>query len=351
MKKLSVGVKAAWIGVIGVVLAAIVAGIISLVSLTPSTNQKTTSVVASNILNSGVIGNADQINLDRSIQQFALTNSGLIQGQVNAPFQPVNLTQIFNNYDNSNPSNTGLKEWVANLDLRTSTNTADIQLTRSDIVNLTKLLSKLDERTSGIEKLPDGRTRLGGVIGGPPYVINDAISNASVSFLQGDFAASLSFAEKGIEALHASERPTFQEEIMVSPYGKGTLYSLAARSAQRLNQENPAKDYALKAVELDPNDQNRLLLVTTLVNIGVEKHNKKDNIEALSFFRQAITNFESIRSAGTNILSATNVIRMYGMAAWNAHKVGNTNLAFEFAQKAATKAEELEVFQKLNVTK
>jgi len=296
-------------------------------------NQQTVTVGNSNSETSIAVANGSnsQAIIDRSLH-FTQTNAG--QGQIIAPSQPISLTQIFNNnYSSTNIPDTGLREWVSNLDVRLNTNTSDIHVTRDELVNLTKLLAKLDERTSDIEKLPDGRTRLGGVIGGTPKIIAEEVTNALNYFNAGAYSNSLKVAIAGIENIKASVRSNvFQQEIVVTPHGKGVLYGLAALSAQHLQSNSIANEFALKAFEEEPVSQNRQILITTFINNGMRAYKNSQPSNALVSFRAAVTNYEALSSNDIE-LQKIDVLKMYGYGASAAMQLGDTNLLAEYATK------------------
>jgi hypothetical protein len=103
-------------------------------SITPAPQTQTvTAPVNSPSLQVGTASNVDQ-HIDYSSKQIIQTNSGTFQGLVNAPAQTVNLTQIFNNnYQNTNPPNKELHDWLTNFEPQYESTTNDVQLLKKTI--------------------------------------------------------------------------------------------------------------------------------------------------------------------------------------------------------------------------
>jgi hypothetical protein len=314
-------------------------------NLTARNVDKSAVMQGVSMANTGVVGSAtvqgseNTVSVDSSLKQLFQTNGGQIQGQINAPAQVVNVTQVFNNnYENSNPANTELHEWITNFEAKYEATTNDLQLTKKNVSTLISALKDLDEKTSAIEVLPDGRTEFGGVIAGNQHVYFDAADNAIKSFFQGNYAVALEYARTGIQVMESSSsRPNVSNEyISYTPLGKALCYYWAAMSAQRLTSNSIANEYALKAVGANPSADNKQMLVTTMGNLAVQKFKEQDFSNAFYFGESAFTNYESIRNSITNSwnIPTNDLWSIYVIAGSSAQLIGRTNEAKLIMDKA-----------------
>jgi tetratricopeptide (TPR) repeat protein len=213
-------------------------------------------------------------------KSFFQTNSGPIQGQINASsLEHIQVNQYFYNGNVSNPPDPELiklRGRVSEVENKIETETTNLQLTRSDLLALTTLLKKIDERTEDIHRLPDGRTSLGGVIAIGENRLGDEFQTAIGDFNRGNFQAAFDQCRKIIESLEAAPSAWVYEIVYIKPEWKGLVYNFAALSAQRLASNNIANEFAQKAVGIDATPQNRLNLTTTLHNLAREYFLRSD---------------------------------------------------------------------------
>ena len=200
-------------------------------------------------------------------------------------------------------------------------------------------ISDLDQKTSDIERLPDGRTKFGGVITGSPKVILDALTAGIQSLTNKDVSTALIYFQRAISAFEATTTSGVMIDTSKSltPTGKSALYWYAGVSAQALGSNNVANEYAEKADKECSTPQTKLLLVTTLANQGLDSFAKGLFTNSFEFYQEAITNYESIviTNRNSNVINDTNILRLYGGATQVAFRIGKTNEAIRFGNIAA----------------
>ena len=260
---------------------------------------------------------SNQIRIDQSTTASQVGSVGLNQGMVIAPQGSNIILNIFGNL----PS-TVTKEAFEALEKKLTNATNTIELTRTDVRLLARALRDLDERTSGIEKLPDGRTMLGGVVAGTPKVVVESVNTGWHCYTNGDFAGALEHLTNAVAAMRSAEAKTGTNYIgfggRIAPKGRAFLFSLVAQSAQRLGKLALANEFAQMAVQTSPSAQNQALLATTLYNLGRESLARGDLASALEKSTNAIALWlESAKASPTNglSLSSNDVAKMYGLSA------------------------------------
>ncbi len=207
------------------------------------------------------------------IKIYAQKNVGLNFGQMvsnsgqMANFRDLHLTQ------NIYPD-TATRQVVEELDKRLSDGEQNIEFTKKDIELLKKALADLDNRTSGLERLPDGRTKIGSFVTGAPSIVIDEHQAAIENFDKGKYQESLDHSKKAIQAYASSENmPSGGVSIggTLEPKNVAKLYRLATMSAQNLKFHEEALKYALLAVENDPTSFHKGLLATAYANLRKHK--------------------------------------------------------------------------------
>lgn len=301
-------------------------------------NQPSNSTVNNNSGNIAINDNGDS-NGQNGIIQIGTNNlvsmqkfSGNFPGQMNIPANIGNLT-INNNPIYTNPPDTELKAWVTQIQARVDSASTDITLTKKDIITLTALLTKLDERTEDVQKLRDGRTSFGGIVAGASRTYGADRNNAIFSYVRGNFHLALEQSRKAIDDFESCPSNFVNEMVTILPSSKAVSYRFASLSAQQLGSNELANEYALKAVSSDANFENKGLLVTTLADLAIENFRGNDLSNAFVFFQEAITNYQGIDTSVSNIMSDQDLIRMYSLAAISASQIGKTNDAFQYVDK------------------
>jgi hypothetical protein len=191
----------------------------------------------------------------------------------------------------------------------------------------------------GIERLPDGRTKVGGMVTGKPTVVIDAFTEGFQVYTNQDFSNAFAIFRRGIDALEATRLAGIVMSMGgdITPEGKGALYALTADCAMRIHSNSLAIDYAQKSVAASPNIENKILLTYAFGNSGLQKFRADDLAGAFPFFQMAISNFETIANfdVTTNSNIKSEMIKIYTQGAIVASVVRNTNQASEWRRKIA----------------
>jgi tetratricopeptide (TPR) repeat protein len=179
-------------------------------------------------------------------------------------------------------------EAIAALEEKLQETGQELQLQRSDIELLTQALRDLDQRTSGIERLPDGRTKIGNLVAGQPIALLEEHDAAIAAYTQGEYEEALGHSKAAIGMLEASQRPDVSMSAgSLSSADESKIYYVAGLSAQRLRQTEQALGWAQKAVELSRSAETLGLLVSALANAGRQAEATATLTEALASFPDA----------------------------------------------------------------
>lgn len=246
-------IKAAKITLYGVIIVAVIAGIFQLYSNNKSSNMISPNNVGSSI---NVIGD--------------------IKGN------------IYLNATENLPETTTSKV-IKELQREVNQTESNVTLTREEIRLLSQALKDLDERTSGIRKLPDGRTKFGGVIAGIPSIVQQEYDIAvekynSPDYKSGDYIAALNHIQIAIKAYEDSKKEETGATLYegsLKPEGVSLLYIAGARSAQRLGNYSLAYQYAKTALNAYDTPSNNADVASTLYNLG-------NYTDALNYSKKAL---------------------------------------------------------------
>jgi tetratricopeptide (TPR) repeat protein len=237
----SVTIRAAWIGGACVLLAAVVTGAFSWCSSNRSNSQKTDSASVA------VSKNAGNITINYNLPESAT------------------------------------REAVAALEAKIKDAKSEILLTRDEVHLLAQALRDLDQRTSGIQKLPDGRTNLGGAITGTPTITIQEHEAAIAAYEKQDYVTALAHSQ---EAIRVHEESSKTPAAMTAGPSLGAeeiskLYYLGALSAGALKQPQVALELATKADSIFAASDYKAVKVAALSDLG-----KKD--EARTLLQEAL---------------------------------------------------------------
>jgi tetratricopeptide (TPR) repeat protein len=282
-----------------------------------------TNEVSTRSLDHSVVISGNQVSNRITIDQSTITSSqvssvGLNQGTINAAYgSNVTLNVFYGNL----PS-TATREAVEALDRKLTSATNTIELTRAELRLLARALRDLDERTSGIEKLRDGRTLLGEVVAGTPRVVIEAWNAGLQCYTNRDFAGALEHLTNAVVAMRSSEAKTGTASIglggKIEPKGKAMIFSLVADSALKLGKVVLANEFAQMAVQFNPSAQNQALLAVTLQEIGRESLAKGDFASALERSTNAIALWlasTKVPRADGFLLSSNAIANLHGLLA------------------------------------
>ena len=170
---------------------------------------------------------------------------------------------------NYNVPDTATREAIEFLKKKAADTDTSIELTRKELLLLSRALQDLDQRTSGLQKLPDGRTLLGHFISGNPTIVLQEHEAAQTMFAAGDYKAALEHSQRAIKAYEDTEQVSATMSTgRLTPENVSKLYKLAAIIAQRLQKNEIAHKYSAKAAEVQPSSEHQAILAMTLFNIG-----------------------------------------------------------------------------------
>lgn len=149
-----------------------------------------------------------------------------------------------------------------------------IELIREDIDKLIKALEDLDQRTSGIKRLPDGRSIIGQIISGTPSIAIESHNKAVEFVRKKDFSTAFKHSKHAIEAYETSQQvissittfKLFMSKPNTSTIAK--LYYIGAWSANRVKEHPLALKWAEKANKTESNLDRLCLLGITLSNVN-----------------------------------------------------------------------------------
>ncbi|HVU07745.1 MAG TPA: hypothetical protein VHG89_04290 [Verrucomicrobiae bacterium] len=252
---------------------------------------------------------------------------------------PDKLFQIYSNIFIHTPTNfEQIDLLLSRYNSTLSKNLAEIETEASEIKsNATNQFSDL-----GIEKLPDGRTKFGGVVTGSPRIIMAAMEAGRQNALSNDFSAALPNFQKAITAFEStkSSGAMIDTSRNLTTFGKSLMYSYAGVSAMKLGSNSLAieyqkksSEYAIQAEKENPEIREKLMLISTFADLGIAYMDVNDFTNSFESFNAAITNYESLGSSNNLEISKTNVLRLYGSATLAAVRSGKTNEAFALEKK------------------
>ncbi len=231
--KRSVTIIAAWIAAGALIIAAIIGGVFTLYS-----------------------GN-------KKIQTPEISARGNVEGVISV-LQDTGPVTI-----NYNVPESATNDAVKVLEKKLNETDDKINLSRKEISLLAQALKDLDQKTSGIEKLPDGRTKIGTLASGQPRIVIEEHEAASHFFNQHNFTEALKHSQNAINAYEETKKINISLSTgSLTNLGIAMLHRLAALSAQRLEKRQLAYQYAQKSVDAKNSPQNIALLSTTLFNLG-----------------------------------------------------------------------------------
>ena len=208
-------------------------------------------------------------------------------------------------------------------------------LTRKDVLSLLSALKDLNERTMAIQRLPDGRTAIGGIIVGS-LPSQKELADALQSFTTGNFAEALRLFQKAVDTIELNQNQNHNifEAVSMSPEAIAEIYALAAQSAQQLGSNYFANELALKSVSANATPRTKILSVTTLHNLAHDYLQSNDFSNAFKLDQKAIRTYESVeRSVSTNFLRRQDALKLYANGLQSASRLGRTNEANELLEK------------------
>ena len=267
---------------------------------------------------------------------------------------------IYNNYYAPN-SNSVTKEAIDALESRLNTATNKIEFTVGEVRKLAQALRDLDQRTSGIEKLPDGRTKFGDLVAGEPKALMEIEGRADKSYQGRDYINALSQYEEAIKILESIPSDAYSIHDSLTPQVRSRLYNMAANTANILRRYDTAFVYAKKANDIFPGLRNIMMYSFVNANLGQDKYMKHDLNGAFPLLKEALDLYETaehyvnnegdfvgyinftnsegkadskIYSPKDELYSPSAAAQLYGEAAFAAFVSGDKTVAADYAHKA-----------------
>lgn len=244
-------IKAAKIAFYGAIIVAVIAGIFQQYSNNKSSNIISPSDIGSSINVIGDIRGNVYLNIPENVSETTTSRA--------------------------------IKELQSELN-RTENN---VTLTREEIRLISQALIDLDQRTSGIKILPDGRTEFGlqgGIIAGPPSIVIQEQNATLASLKSGDYNAGFNHAQNAIKAYEDAkkyESQTILYKEFLSPESVSKVYLTGVFAAQQLENHSLAYQYAMTALDTYDNPINNAALASTLLNLG-------NYTDALNYSKKAL---------------------------------------------------------------
>lgn len=295
-------------------------------SATIQVNQSSNTSIRNNSDNIAIsnLGNAIQSGISNqiSMQNLSGSFSGQTFGAATIGTLTINNAPIY-----TNMLDPEIKNWVSNIASKVELTSGEVSLTKKDILALTELLTKLDERTSDIHRLPDGRTSLGGqiAIGGASYLEKEFLS-AATAFMNKNYYLCFTHSQKAISILESE--PTGWvggfEIISLPLKSKSAIYRLGSGAAFMVGSNDLMTIYAQQAVDLDSIPENTALLLHSLVYNSSLTATKRDFSNSFVFGHRAVTNYEHYIVSDPNLLPKETVISMYQLYEATALVLGKT---------------------------
>jgi len=167
------------------------------------------------------------------------------------------------------------KDAIAALEEKLKGTSSAIELTRGEVKLLARALTDLDQRTSGITKLPDGRTAMGGFVGGEPRIVIEEHEAAVQAVNKKDYVTALEHSKKAIEAYEeAAKLPRAASTGDLLPEARGKVYYLGALMAGTDRQFDTALNWIRKADASDPKPEYKAYQVAVLSDSGKREEAK-----------------------------------------------------------------------------
>jgi hypothetical protein len=267
-----------------------------------------------------------------SNQLFHVSALGTNLPAFNAPNAMIGTVNVINS-----PSDTHIKEELTKIREDISKTN---EVTTHQLLLVTKLVSELDERTKDIQRLPDGRTSIGGIIavGSSFYFTQEAIE-ATAALQKMDFASAFPHFNNAIKAIEAAPESLHAfggEMVSIKPESKSAVYLGATSCALVLQSNNLVVDYAYKAFNSSPTSRTRNVLVTALTFSGQLEYFNKNYSDSFRLLSEGVTNYEATTVCVTNLPADFNK-SLYSVFGAAALALGKTNEVL----KAQEKLEEL----------
>jgi hypothetical protein len=164
------------------------------------------------------------------------------------------------------------KKAIEAFESKLQTNTESLEFTRKEVQLLAQALKELNQRTSAIIQLPDGRTMLGGFLSGSPFIAAEYLERALSNYIGKDFPLALLNASNAIVRYEESQKRTSGVAMSTSGdftlEGKRTLYGIATDSAAKTGNGDLLARFGKKFVEMNESADPSLALTFSFLQLN-----------------------------------------------------------------------------------
>ena len=176
---------------------------------------------------------------------------------------------------NYNVPETETKKAIQMLENKLNNTKTAVDLNREEVRSIALALKDLDQRTSGIEKLPDGRTKFGDFITGSPTVLLEEHDASIREFNQHNFQAALEHSKKAIDAFEQTADSSGIKTGELTDEKVSKLYYQGSLSAHRANRNDLAYEWIRRAIDKHRTAEKEKLLAAVLANLGKTEESLK----------------------------------------------------------------------------
>jgi len=161
------------------------------------------------------------------------------------------------------------RDAIAALERKIADTNSTIALTRDELHLLAQALKDLDQRTSGIKKLPDGRTQMGDFIAGSPTITIEEHNAAAQAYQRGDYKTALEYSTEAINTYEKSnEGSAIAAGTFLSPEDIAKMYYLGSLSAGATGKLEIALQWSKRADTISPHPEYKAVEVAALSDLG-----------------------------------------------------------------------------------
>jgi BMFP domain-containing protein YqiC len=150
---------------------------------------------------------------------------------------------------------------------------------RKENENADEKLKQLEQKTSEIVRLPDGRMKMGILVTGSPSVLMEHFDLMLAAYKDREFEVAYREAKTAIKLYEDSKKALTDHYVSaggtLKPEDVATLYGIGAELAQRFSEHDTALAWAQSAVAAKPSPERRAFLVTALLHAKKTEEAKK----------------------------------------------------------------------------
>ena len=165
---------------------------------------------------------------------------------------------------------TETKKTIAYFEKKLEDMNSVVSLTHQELERLTIALKDLDQRTSEIKILSDGRSKFGNIVAGKPYIIAETFEQAHKYFIEKDYKKSYEIAYSAIQIYEKCEEETkkvFSEAVLTNS-SIANIYTLGAANAFLLQKYQQTFEWINKANKFESNSGRISIIAITQLFIN-----------------------------------------------------------------------------------